>query len=217
MTALSLISHASTKVSAAPAITQPIVGAPSAYDFVVPWHQLTPGHTVSQPLNNLAPIAAMTLPNQFLNRVISGDSDRPNQMHDSLVGNFPTMLVGGDFGNDFWGYGAADTMIGGDGKDVYHYSSWSDSTKTNRDQIIHFDLTVDKIDLSGLLSAHGNQAYVLIQNLGKAPDGASNVHLIVSDNFQYPDAHTIDINIALTGTTADPAGYMKIHHDWLIT
>jgi hypothetical protein len=76
----------------------------------------------------------------------------PNLTHvmADTPGNFRGLIIGGDQGNEFYGFGGSDTMVGGKGFDTYHYTSWSDSNGLNTDIIWNFNVSQDKIDISSL-------------------------------------------------------------------
>ena len=61
---------------------------------------------------------------------------------------------------------SADVLVGGDGADIFLYSTTADSTVAARDKIYGFTAGVDKLNLSGIdadTTMAGNQAFHMVQ------------------------------------------------------
>ncbi len=94
-------------------------------------------------------------PPSIINGTPGNDTLTGTAANEQLFGGAGNDVINGGGGNDILIGGAgADKLTGGAGADVFRYTSRLDSYRTattsNSDQILDFDVTADKIDLSAL-------------------------------------------------------------------
>jgi parallel beta-helix repeat protein len=109
--------------------------------------------------------------------------------NEQLVGGAGNDTLNGGAGNDILIGGAgADKLTGGDGADVFRFTSKTDSYRTSTtsasDQILDFDVTADKIDVSAL-------GYT---GLGNGLNGTLQLSYNASNNRTYLKDNTVDAN-----------------------
>ncbi|MFO1243488.1 MAG: putative Ig domain-containing protein [Rickettsiales bacterium] len=122
---------------------------------------------------------------------ISGDNNANNLLgttgNDVILGNGGNDTLSGLGGNDTLDGGAGkDTLTGGEGADVFKFSNLSHSVESALDRITDFDVTKDKIDLSGLgftkfVTTSGTQ----IDELRLSYSSTGNKSLIKSDKLTF--------------------------------
>jgi Ca2+-binding RTX toxin-like protein len=118
-------------------------------------------------------------------------------------------VYGGDGADTIVGQGGKDILTGNAGSDVFVYQLLSDSgiTGATRDQIVDFQVGVDRIDLSQLdaISGGGDNAFNFVgsgalQNVGDLRAYASGGNTFVAGDVNGD--HVVDFQILLQGSVA---------------
>lgn len=122
--------------------------------------------------------------------------------NDLLVGNEAANTLNGRDGNDrLYGAGGADILWGGKGNDVFVYGNTSESTRDAPDQIMDFVSGEDRVDVSGIRAALGNQPLKFVS----AFSGASGEAVVTYD----PVVQMSTLQIA--GKPDEPAFVLLVH------
>jgi len=122
--------------------------------------------------------------------------------NDLLVGNEAANTLKGGAGNDrLYGAGGADILWGGKGNDVFVYGKTSESTHDAPDQIMDFVSGEDRVDVSGIRTALGNQPLKFVTALS----GASGEAMVTYD----PARQMSTLRIA--GKPDEPAFVLLVH------
>jgi hypothetical protein len=139
-----------------------------------------------------------------------------NHQYNSVIADVPgdhnSQLLGGNMGNDFWGYGGRDVFYLGQGPnpapDTIHYVSWQDSPIWSKDAIFNFDPALDKIDVSQVLGH--NPGHMPFHDVQYHNDAFSGVffEVRISDDPSMQDSDTLHILIH-TGHSAQWDYYTK--------
>jgi Peptidase M10 serralysin C terminal len=163
------------------------------YRFVLPTKHHGEGHLTTA---SLLPHYDTTVP---YNPVVT--TNLTHVMQDT-PGNFRALIIGEDQGNEFYGYGGGDTMVGGTSLDIYHYTSWLDSSGLNTDTIWNFRVDQDKIDISPL--TQGAKVYGIVVPIDtRRPEliilgGGIHYRLTLYDG---QPGHVLEINLHVVHTT----------------
>jgi parallel beta-helix repeat protein len=125
----------------------------------------------------------------IINGTPNNDTLTGTVANEQLVGGAGNDTLNGGAGNDILIGGAgADKLTGGDGADVFRFTSKTDSYRTSTtsasDQILDFDVTADKIDVSAL-------GYT---GLGNGLNGTLQLSYNASNNRTYLKDNTVDAN-----------------------
>ena len=125
----------------------------------------------------------------IINGTPNNDTLTGTAANEQLVGGAGNDTLNGGAGNDILIGGAgADKLTGGDGADVFRFTSKTDSYRTSTtsasDQILDFDVTADKIDVSAL-------GYT---GLGNGLNGTLQLSYNASNNRTYLKDNTVDAN-----------------------
>ena len=127
----------------------------------------------------------------IINGTPNNDTLTGTAANEQLVGGAGNDTLNGGAGNDILIGGAgADKLTGGDGADVFRFTSKTDSYRTSTtsasasDQILDFDVTADKIDVSAL-------GYT---GLGDGLNGTLQLSYNASNNRTYLKDNTVDAN-----------------------
>jgi Ca2+-binding RTX toxin-like protein len=125
----------------------------------------------------------------IINGTPNNDTLTGTAANEQLVGGAGNDTLNGGAGNDILIGGAgADKLTGGAGADVFRFTSKTDSYRTSTtsasDQILDFDVTADKIDVSAL-------GYT---GLGNGLNGTLQLSYNASNNRTYLKDNTVDAN-----------------------
>ncbi|WP_426160889.1 serralysin family metalloprotease [Pseudomonas sp. DWR1-3-2b2] len=122
--------------------------------------------------------------------------------NDLLVGNEAANTLKGGEGNDrLSGAGGADLLWGGKGNDVFVYGKTSESTHDAPDQIMDFVSGEDRVDVSGISAALGNQPLKFVS----AFSGASDEAMVTYDPALQMST------LQISGKPGEPAFVLLVH------